>query len=148
MSNNSTANTSPTASELTARYGSLQVRTENLGQALQALTDLKEKPQSAQESFVLASSDFQLVQMLLKSSRDALKGINIVHSSKEEGAASGGPDEELSAQAAAMVEAMSEHFGISEEALKASMIRSFCRVLDLIDVTVNRAEADLAVINQ
>jgi len=142
VSKDNTSASTANVTELKARYQSLQVRAEKLGESLQSLVPLNERSQAAQESFLLAYADFKALQKAFASAKEGLNGIVILNSTKEEIEAEGGLWEDLAEMAKDLLSAAIEELGVTEEAVRASCLKDFLRVLDHIESLVARAETE------
>lgn len=146
MSNTTTsAAATPTATELQARFEALQNRGQALAETLQGLAPLKEASQDQQEAFLLAFSDFKLLQKLFEGAQEAANGINILHASKEEIEAAGGIVADIAELAKEVLETMIDQLGVGEAAVRSAIVTDFGRSLDLIETITARAEAQAQI---
>lgn len=139
-----TAAAAPTAADIKARFKQQKERANTAATSLQALVPVNGLSEAGQSAFLLAMSTFQTIGSQLEEAEKKVNGVAIFFASQEETEAAGGLVEQLAEMAKEIAEAVVEQFGVSDAAMRASLIPDVVYALDQLDVAIARVESLLA----
>jgi hypothetical protein len=147
MSETSTPSTQNTATQLKSRYDDLKNRGTQVALAIQAAIPVKDRTPAAQEAFLFVVSDLKVIEPLIEMAQGTLNAIALDEADPEQIEQAGGLAKILAELTQQLEEALEEQFGVSKAVVMPTVYKDLGRQLDLIEVLVKRAEADLATFN-
>ncbi len=141
-----TSSVAPTAAELKTRFSKIETRVSVLAESLEFVAQVKRQDEAAQEGFLLATSDCQLLQKLAESTKESIGGIYLLHQTQEELDSAGYVAQRMATVVKRAAAELCKAYGVSEEVLRATSIKDMVRTLDLMDALLARAEQSVSAI--